>query len=152
MSDFNFQEDLEIDRHNLEEEWYTQPANVMRYSEALAEAKRELSDMDLALKVRKAEVALSIRNGEYPDAPSKITEGVVKELIEADKELSGLQREINEKREEVDKIEAAVNAFQHKKHALIKTTELWIAGYHSEVKVPNDDKEQRNNLRRKRGN
>lgn len=131
--DLNFREDLEIDEMDLEKELAYQSILYYDYSEAFSDAKEELSKLELKLSVKKAEVGFAIRSGTY-GYDGKVTEGVISELIEKDKDVIAIRKEVIQKKRETDKIASATEAVRTRRYSLQKLVDLWIYNYYNDVK------------------
>jgi len=131
----NIEKDLSIDKFNLDKEAVEHSSKLFQYSEMLTEEKKNLSDIELQLEIQSASVARQIRSGDYPGTKDlKLTEGVVKEIVSTDQTLVDLQRKIIEQKAYVAKLAAVVDAFQHRKYMIIKTIDLFLANYFTDIK------------------
>jgi len=129
----NFREDIEIDEMNLEDELVKQSTLLFDYEEALNSEKEILSKLNLDLELSVAKTAHSIRSGNYETGLSKLTEGIVGELINKDSELVEKREAIIAQKRVVDTHASAVNAIQSRKSMLQKLVDLWIYGYYNNV-------------------
>lgn len=137
----NIEKDLFVDIHSLDEMIKDQPQKLFQYSDALAEAKQVLGDLELQLSVKTAQVEKLIRAGEYEPAKDvKITEGTVKAFLADDAELIDMQAAIIKQKSYVAKLSGAVDAFQHRKHSINNAIQLWSQNYFSDnFKQPKTD-------------
>jgi len=104
------------------------------YNDEYTSQKTVLAKMELQLELEEARVAREIRAGKYPGADGKITEGAIKEIINADEDLHKIKLNILEQKDYVAKLWAIVDAFQHRKYNLNKAVDLWISGYYADPK------------------
>ena len=151
----NIEKDLFVDLQALDEMIKDQPIKLFRYSEALAEEKEKLGDLELQLSIKTAKVEKAIRAGEYAPAKDvKLTEGTVKAFIADDIDLIELHKQIIKQKSYVAKLAGVVDAFQHRKHSINNGITLWTQNYYADnFKVPKKDdvmNSQRDGMRRRR--
>lgn len=133
----NFRNDIEIDNENLEDELTRHAATYYDYDEKFNEAKEILAKLELDLSIAEADAAYAIRNGTYNrNLPGgKITEGVVKELIESDRDLIAKRSTVIEQKRAVAKYGSAIEALRHRRYTLQKLVDLWIYNYYNTIKT-----------------
>lgn len=130
----NIERDLAIDKFNLDKEAVEHATRLFSYSELFNDEKKKLADIELELEIKTASKARDIRSGTYPGTKDqKITEGAVKEILATDTDLIDLQKKIIDQKSYVAKIGSVVDAFQHRKYMIIKTIDLFLANYFSDV-------------------
>jgi len=139
--DYNYMEDLAIDPQNLAEEWLGQPGLYMRYAEALADAQKMRDKAKERLDVAKADLDGKIRRTPEAFGLSKITETIVSSTIsllldEGYEEYNGLPSKLLESNYEVNLLQAAVKAFDHRKKALENLVMLYVAKWFAGPKEP----------------
>jgi hypothetical protein len=132
----NYSDDIAIDDQNLEKELINHSILYYRYSDLYDEAKDELQRLELDLSVAEADTAYRIRMKEYDarSVPDKITESVVKELIDSDLELVKKREAIIDQKRVVSKYSTAVESFRHRRYMLQKLVDLWIYEYYNKTK------------------
>lgn len=123
--------DFQIDRFRLDDEWVKQPDLFRRYAEALAEAKSEFEGLKNDLDVTRAEVELKIREDPSAYGLEKVTEGVIKSVVEVQETVKEAESEVVQARHKVGMLEAAVGALDHRKRALSDLVSLHLADYFS---------------------
>lgn len=164
--DLNYEQDLAMDPHELDEEWLRQPVLYMAYSEELAKASKVYAYAKEDLDVFRAELDKRIRlDPKAHTGLDKATETAIAGAILMDKDYRERQAGLIELRYRVDILSSAVKAFEHRKKALEKEVDLCLAGYYAGPKEPrsigpgkrfaranavNESNEQREKLRRKR--
>jgi len=136
----SYKSDLEIDKYNLDEEWEKQPMLYMKWAEKHAEAVRKRDLTWQKKKVLKAELDGEVRKS-FIEKGEKFTENIVDAEIRKKSEFKEVQKDLIEANEEVNVLESAKWAMEHKKKALESMTSLWIGGYYSEPKIPAQAKE-----------
>lgn len=140
MNDRNFRDDIKIDPLNLDMALETHPTLLFEYSEGLQDALRDLKKAELELSVLENETAIKIRSGNYERAKDqKLTEKAVGEYLGTDENIIAKQKEVLNLKYEVGVLQAGVDAFQHRKYSLTKMVDLWLSGYHGDVKVSGEE-------------
>lgn len=130
----NFEQDIHIDKLSLDDELLAQPEMLYRYDEALNEEKETLARMELSLSVIEADVATRVRQGTYPDSVGKVTESVVKEIIDQDESVVERRSAIIEQKRVVARYASASEAFRQRKSMLQKLVDLYIYEYYNTVR------------------
>jgi uncharacterized protein YpiB (UPF0302 family) len=128
MSDATF---ISIDQNALDKEWLRQPELMYDYSVQLADAR---SAMDLAknkAEVVYAQLDADIRANPTQYGINKISETAIKNAIASEKAYRISQRKVLETRHELDILQAAVTALDHKKQALQNLVTLHGQSYFS---------------------
>lgn len=129
--------DVKIDPHKLDWEFERQPELMQTYTEKLALAIKQLSELKLVLDGMISEQKIEWRaDGEIivNGAKVRITEGALDNAIDAMEDIQDKRKEIINKTYEVDLLKGVVEALRHKKSALEKEVDLYIAGYYSSPK------------------
>jgi hypothetical protein len=133
---------LSIDELALDKEWLGQPNLYLNYATKLADSKRRLDEAKNHLEVVTAELDRSIRLNPVEFGIPKITEGAVSSMISIQSVYQAAQKEVIEAKHEVAIHDAAVTAIEHRKKALENLVTLHLAGYYSEPKARQGDKQQ----------
>ncbi len=148
MSDkeLNYFEDLAYDSNKLDEELDKQPIINMRYHELLADKNEELNEQKRIVKIKETEVKEKyaacflmykqvLINGKAP------SDGVADKSVLVDKDYKKKLQELWDETKKLNKIikqsevlDGVVKSFQQRKNALEKRVDLWICGYHGQVK------------------
>lgn len=132
--ELNFEQDVRIDKYNLDSELENHSDVLYHYDEELSDEKQVLANLELELSVLEAETAYKIRNGSYKGYDGKVTEGVVKELIEKDKDVVALRRRIIEQKRVVNRTASAAESMRQRRYMLQKLVDLYIYEYYNKVK------------------
>lgn len=159
MSKLNFEEDIKIDPHSLEDELVGQSQLLFWYDEEMNEQKKVLSNLELELSVLEAEISYKIRKGSY-GYDGKITEAVVKELVEKDEDVVKQRQKVIDQKRITSKTASAAEAIRQRRYMLQKMVDLYIYEYYNGVKTEGSkprvaggvsvEEEQVNGLTRKR--
>lgn len=132
----NYEQDIEIDGESLDLEWIEQPKMMLKYTQHLANVKRELEECKQALDIAKAEADKKIRTEPEKFGIEKVTEVVVANAILNEKGYKKAYTEFLEAKFEVDMSQGAVNAFEHRKAALENLVKLYGQQYFAGPKAP----------------
>jgi len=119
--------DVKINRFKLEEESEKQPSLYFYYANELAELKGKKDKMENKLNLILAEVELSIR--EKPPEKIKITESVIKSLVEKNKKVIEIKKRLAEIKEEIYVYSAVVSALEQRNSQLKVLKDLFLANY-----------------------
>lgn len=135
--DLDIERDARINKLRLDEENETQSVTFNKYARALAEAKdardRAKEYMDHIRKAR------SLHHRESPPDGIKITESVIAELTEKDRVVNEAVMNYLDAQYVVNRIEADVDAMQHRRSSLKNLTMLWVGGYYSGPESTKED-------------
>jgi len=134
----DYNEDIKINREELDLEWLRQPELVGRYSRELAQAQLELDKLEEKISIITAEKELAIRTSPEKFGLEKVTEGALKTILTADKELIGLKETLNEKKFEINILSAVLKSLEHKKKALENLVTLHGQNYFATPSIPFD--------------
>lgn len=134
---------LEVDEHNLLEEWQGQAAMMLDYTIRLADARQEEDEAKAALSVVVAELDANIREAPEDYGLQKATETSVTNAIPGCEEHQAAVAALNGARHAVRVLQGAVDALDHRKRTLQGMTDLWLRQYYSDPKSPSQPEEIR---------
>lgn len=126
----NWEQDLQIDKNALDEEWIKQPYLYMQYAEKFVYAQDKKQKAKENLEVVKAQADKRAREN-LTIKGEKITESKVSSEIVLDPEYKKALSELNEILLEVNLLDFSVKAMDHRKKALEKSVDLYLGGYFS---------------------
>ena len=136
----DFEDDIQLNKFDLDNEWQKQPALVFLYGKEHAIKCAERDRVKEKLAVYRGDLELRIRNNpESYDLP-KITEGAVTAAIGQDKSIRSYNKDIIELTEDINVLAVAVKAFEHKRASLDGLTKLEWQHYFSETPSTNEGK------------
>lgn len=138
MSD-DYNKDLKIDFHSLDENWRNQSSNYMEWSQKWVNAVTKRDRAKEGLDVVKAELDREIRNREHK---TKLTEAALNAMIITHENYRTAFELLTEANETVNLLASAKTAFEHRKKALECLTQLLLNGYWSEPKISGELKEK----------
>jgi hypothetical protein len=149
----SYKDDLRIDEHNLETEWKQQSRIYMYWAEQEAEAQMVRDKLQRKLNVTHAEMDAKIRGAPKTYGIDKLSEPAIKNTILKTKEYREIELQLIEANKELKLFSGAVTGCEHKKRALSKLTDLWIAGYYGDSRGKKDDKrvQQMDDKRKQKG-
>ena len=143
MTDLNYEQDLAIDPHQLDEEWLNQPVLMERYGRLAADAAKERDQVKERMDVVRAEQDNAIREDpakfgcakDKAGAP-KTTEAWIAATILTTDEYKKVSGELIEANYNLNLLNSAVRAMEHRKKALEKLVELFGLQYFAGPKEP----------------
>jgi len=134
--------ELGIDQNDLDKEWVNQPSLYYKYATDLADAKQDLEEAKSDFDVVKAELDQTIRSFPEKYGLAKLTEAGVASAIPNQDRYKTARDNIIARKHDVDILEAAVSALDHRKKALENLVSLFLANYYSSPKAPNHGRER----------
>lgn len=142
--------ELQIDLDRLDDEWAEQSNRRYEYGVELAEVRRRWEMSKNALSEVESEVARDIRQRPEIYGLTKITENAVKETMPLQDKVKEAKQQVVEARYEMDLAESAVIAFDHRKKALEKEVELFLANYFGKPRASGTSQEMVANMEMQR--
>jgi hypothetical protein len=139
----DYQNDLLINEHKLDEEWITQPSKMMSYAAELAQAIFNRNRAKENLDVVEASLDSDARQEPTPAGLGKATETAIKNWIKLQETYREALEAYHDTDLEVNLLQGAVNAFNHRKAALENLVKLFLSGYWSEPGLGDDGKKIR---------
>lgn len=135
----SYKEDLSIDKYKLDYEWEKQASKFIEWAEKAVDALFERDKAKDFLELTRAQLDSEIRKdvGEG----KKLTEAAIQSQILQNERYISANDLYLEAVKNAKILDIAREAFDHKKKALEKITDLWIAGYWSIPKINKELKE-----------
>lgn len=134
---------LTIDKFNLDEEWVKQASLVMEYSTLYADLTFHRDSVKDELAQEDGRLDIEIRScPEDYGIEVKLTEAVVKSTIINVESRKNLASELAELNHKLAVVQGMKTALEHKKAALEKLTTLLATGYWSDPKIPIADQSE----------
>ncbi len=137
---FDFAKDVHINRFKLADECEQHASLYQFYSYLLADAKTKVDKAKDKVGMIEAGQELSIRK-DPPEHIAKITDAVVKALVQSDSGVLEAKDNLSEAKQELYPLESAVTALEHRKRMLDNLVQLLISGYYS---APKTERQQSN--------
>jgi len=138
----DFENDVKINKFELDVEWEKQPALFEKYARASAEATAERDRVKQKKDVVVAEQRLKILSFYNEQGAKKPTENAIDAEIITNPLCQETAEELINANENVALTDAAKWAIQQKRDALENMVKLFLAGYWSDPKIPKEAKEQ----------
>lgn len=136
-----YQEDVQIDQHDLDYELIRQASLYLKYSELSVDANFERDKIKERIKLIETEIDLEIRqNFENFGFDSKPTESGIRACIIQQAEYQDVNEEYINATRTYNSLTGAKVALEHKKKALELLVALVIRGYSAAPQVPNNFK------------
>jgi hypothetical protein len=141
---------LEVDEHDLVNEWLRQPTLFHEWAEALASAKNDVDRKEAAFKLVEAQVFARVRENPTAYGLEKATVDSIKYAVIASKQYQAAQEAYLTACEEAAKIDAMVKAISLRKNLLQDLVVLRMNDYYAEPNVPRKFREQADGEKRRR--
>jgi len=131
----NFEDDVKINKLNLDDECEIQSEMYYYYARLLGEKKTERDQVRA-----KTELAIRLNPEKHIAVGAKLTEGYIEAIIKGDDALSALDQEVR-------LLEAAVDALEHRRSELKNLVDLFLSKYYSAPDATSDgSRDQRKKL------
>lgn len=130
LSDFDFENDLKINKYKLDEECVSHSSIYFRYAEASIEAKKELSKAKDNLELVSSNRNLELRD-EFNAKGLKVTEAVVNSALIKDESVLEAKEQVRKAEYVYGKISVAVQAMDARRSELDNLVKLYCSGYFS---------------------
>jgi len=127
--------------HKLDEEWVNQSSLYYTYAEKLADAQLEYDRAMTDLDIVTAELDKSIRKEPTSfgiDKNTRLTENMVERTIFLQSRWQLANDSMLTAKHNYNKAQSVVRALDHKKKALEKLVDLFLANYYSEPRQPRE--------------
>lgn len=130
LSDFDFENDLKINKFKLDEECLSQASIYFRYAEASVEAKKALSKAKDNLELVSSTRNIELRE-ELTSKGVKVTESLINSALLKDEAVLEAKENLRKSEFVYGKITVAVQAMDARKSELDNLVKLYCAGYFS---------------------
>lgn len=130
MIDMNFSDMIAINKYKIVDECATHASNYHLIAEEYANKKVELDSLQDNLKLTLAEEEMRIRTN-WADTDGKMTESSVAAKLILSLKVKEAKEAIRDKQKEVNILDAAKDAMEHRKHNLDNLVSLLIGGFYS---------------------
>lgn len=138
----NIPEDIvQINELELDKECIKFPSLYLQASNASADAKRDLAELESELKVMEAELSYRIRKDPAKYGMEKVTENAINETITISNKHKEKVREVMNARRDAELAQALVWAMEAKKRSLTLLVDLHGLGYFAKVKVSKEGRD-----------
>jgi hypothetical protein len=138
----------EIDIYDLHNEWAEQGKLRRIAGEELGDVQDELRNKKTYIKHRRSQIALEYRTGKRQikdenDKVIKLTEGALSDILDSNRELFDIDKEINNLQKKVDICSSYCTGLDNKKYGLQDEVKLFLSGYFSEPVIGDINEEER---------
>ena len=130
FSQMNIEEDLSINKYQLDAEAISLPSLYFRYADAVREAKALVSENQDNLKVVLAERNIAIRE-ECATNGIKVTEGIISAKVDADAEVNNARKELRNAEAILGRLNVALSALETKKSEIDNLVKLYCNSYYA---------------------
>ena len=139
IANFNIEQDLSINRYQLDLEAISLPSIYFRYSDAVREAKEIVSEKKDTLDAVLAERNIAIRE-ECANSGTKVTEGIITAMVNSDSQVLEAKKELREAMATHGRLQVAVSALETKRSEIDNLVKLYCSAYYTNKDVqPNSD-------------
>lgn len=127
---------LAIDKDRLDEEWLEQPSKYFIYAQRLADAKRVYDNASNKESTTYAMLSSKVRANpkKYFGSTNKPTEGAINAKVVRLTAYREAQQEKIDAKYDVDVLQAACTALEHRRRALTDLVQLHLSSYFAESK------------------
>ncbi len=126
---------FEIDLYNLDQEWQNQPKLYHTYAMILVEARKALEQAKADQELKFAKLELDVRKNPTKYGLAKVTEGSIEKTVTIQDEYQDVVRTVIKAKYRVDKAQVDVTTLDHRKKALEKEVDLFLADYFAQPKA-----------------
>ena len=130
FNNFNIENDLSINRYQLDLEAMSLPSIYFRYSDAVREAKEIVSEKKDNLDAVLAERNIAIRE-ECSVNGTKTTEGIISAMVNSDPEVLEAKKELREAMATHGRLQVAVSALETKRNEIDNLVKLYCNAYYT---------------------
>ena len=131
----DFKRKMEVDKNMLDVQWEEHAEIYFQYVEISSACSQVIDGLKDELSVAEAEKDFKLRSNPDKYGIEKVTNDVVKAFVAKDKKLAEKRQEIQEWMYYDRILRGALTSIEHRKRALTKLSDLYIAGYYSAPKV-----------------
>ena len=140
---------LNIDQNLLDREWLNQPRFFFQYAKQFADARRQYEEAKANLKIVAAEADKKVRE-RATKMDQKVTEAVVTATVQRRDDYREAEQAVFTAKHNVDVLDAAVTALEHRKAALENLVRLHGQNYFSTPKASGNNKDMVDDMRMRR--
>jgi len=133
---------LEIDPFALDEEWVEQPERYNELARRAALARKEHDEAKAQLELTSAELSDAIRSDPDSFGLVKVTEASISSKILQQQTYKDALDEVIEKRHDLEVLQGALTAMDHRKTALSKLVDLHLSSYYSKPSASSGSREK----------
>jgi len=127
----NYEDDIKIDKENLDGEFLKQPQLVFQYCRLEADADKEVNELENKLKVAEAE-----KYKEAKTSTEKMTEKAIQSIIDSSPEINQISTALIKAIHNKKILSGVIKSFDHRKSVLENLVQLWMRDYFSTPKNP----------------
>ena len=136
LTDIN--QDLNIDKDNLDMECMDQPRKFMKWATDYAKALQLRDEAKRRLVIIKSNVNLDIRTRPQDYGIDKATEGSINAAIESNEEVNKAEQEVSDAQYAVNIYSAAKEALDQRRAMLERLVSLYLSGYYAQPKLQSE--------------
>ena len=130
--------DLDIDKNALDFECIEQPKRFLKWARILSDAIKQRDWAKRRTSIKRSEISVDIRSNPNKYGLDKATEGSVAATLETLPEISQVENDHIDAQRAVNILTSAKEAFEQRKSMVEKLIPLYLSGYWSRPKEPNE--------------
>ncbi len=141
----DFEKDVMIRKHNLDEEWLNQPVLFQKYATLCAEAELERNKVDEQVKIKRSE--LTLLANEDPTVMGvkvKPTGGNIEAFYRQHKDYVELKEQLHQANYEFEMLKGCSIALTQRKVALENLVRLHLSAYYADPEVTGSEAQEFN--------
>lgn len=138
----SYRDDLEIGKHNLDEEWENQPLLFAKWAEEEVEAQFQRDKKKEQLELERAKIDSAIRKNPMAFGIDKVTEAAIQNVILQTKSYQKISNDYLDAVKNSKILSVARESFDQRKKALEKLTDLFLSNYWAEPNITREGKEK----------
>lgn len=132
---------LNIDINRLDDEWLRQPHLYGEIADQLAEARRSLEQAKARLEITRAQIADEVRTNPKDYGIDRVSQPKVEAAVNRHRKVRLRTKSLIQAQYEVNVLQGAAVAMDHKKRALENLVKLHGQNYFSSPTASSDDRE-----------
>jgi len=149
----DYEQDIEVNKDNLIEEWQKQPAIWHYYADKWAEALDNERRLKEGFEQTKGKVEMRIRQEDPKNyGLAKWTEGAITSVVNQNPQVLTAQEEYFDARKTTTAMANIKDAIEQKKKSLEYLSQFWLAGFFAEPKLKEMDEQTKRVRTRKKLN
>lgn len=137
---------VRVDEFNLDKDCINLPSDILKFSNAAADARRDVNELKSELEVVQSDLGKKIRKNPGTYGIEKLTESAVSDVVKNLPEYKKALLQLQDAQYELDLANAVVSALEAKRRALAMLVELHGLGYFSNVKVSKEGRDAVNDM------
>lgn len=128
-----------IDKHRLDDEWFSHPRKFHQVAMQAAESRSAFEKAKANKELVAATLSIQIRKNPDKFGLEKVTDSAIEKMVVMNEEYQNANDELLDAKKQMDEDEVAVQTMDHRKKALEKSVDLFLSDYWSTPRSRNSD-------------